>query len=385
MLTTTILDLFACSQFLLANGAGTVMPMCTDTIVLRNAVVIPTPNKESPIQKPVRLYFDTMSGPDSLRYQEVPVSVEFSPGTDLLYVIPERRLRNTTPNGSAQRYELRFWCNYFRADVVPTEVVRFAFVTATWLNVTSRAVHMETGEKLDDVCVFPNTSQDPVRYTGTTSVVVGARPCIDSLVFDHWTCSHPHMLPANAQEEFTANSDCWPADTVVYTAWYRTVRNGSVTVSTGENGSVTVYDSYHRRTGGSGIYELRQDRTTSLLLTAIPDPGYRFQRWSCSHSSYHNKTARVISVQMPTDAERITLSPEFSTATSAVEEAPTEMHVVRSLCVYDQLGREWWRGSTDTSVDVESIVREHVHRPGMYFIVVYTGDQLSTQRICITP
>ncbi len=385
MTIPTLIDLFACTHFALANGAGAVMPMCTDTIVLQNIDVIPARNIASPVSQPVRLYFDASVGPDSTRFQEIPVTVNFTPGTNLMYVIPKQRLRNAAPNGSAQRYELRYWCNYFRADIDPSNVTRFSFVTAVWFNATAEARHAETGERLDDACVFPNRTQDPIRYTNANSLVVGAKTCVDTVVFDHWSCSHLGFVPPNASEEFTARADCWPADTVVFTAWYRTVRNGTVTVDPGDNGSVVVLDRVHGRTGGYGVYDLRQDRTTTLLLTAVPNPGYRFQRWSCSHPAYHNGTARILSVQMPTDTTSMSFTPVFSQVTGVSDTIAADGEEIGLVQIFDQLGRQWWQGWKDQRNDTLGLVREHVSWPGIYYVMFTHHNTTTMQSICITP
>lgn len=385
MTIPTLIDIFACTYFTLANGAGAVMPMCTDTIVLQNIEVIPARNAASPWTQPVRLYFDSSVGPDSVRFQEIPTTVSYTPGSTVMYVIPQQRLRNTAPNGSAQRYELRYWCNYFRPDIDPLNVTRFAFVTAVWFNATAEARHVETHERLADECVFPNRTQDPIRYTNANSLVVGAKTCVDTTVFDHWSCSHPGFIPSNASEEFTARADCWPADTVVFTAWYRTVRNGTVTVDPGENGSVVVFDRAHGRTGGYGVYDLRQDRTTTLLLTAVPNPGYRFQQWSCSHPSYHNGTARILNVQMPTDTTSMSFTPVFSQVTDVSESKVADDDQVCSVQIYDQIGRQWWQGRTDQRTDMQSLVREHVSWPGIYYVMLTHHNTTTMQNICITP
>lgn len=381
----TLLELFACTHFAFANGSGTVMPMCTDTIVLENIRPIPVRNNASPLSQPVRLFFDTFVGPDSTRYLEIPVTVEYTPGTYLMYVIPKQRLRNAASNGTAQRYELRYYCNYFKSDYEPSNMTRFGFVTAVWFNATAEARHVETSERLDDGCVFPNRSQDPIRYTNTNSLVVGAKACSDTTVFDHWSCSHPGFLPIGAQEEFSASADCWPTDTVVFTAWYRTLRNGTVTVDSGANGTVVVYDAAHARTGGYGVYELRQDRTTSLLLTAVPDPGYQFRRWSCTHASYANGTARVLNVQMPTDTTSLTLMPEFTKVTDVRDDESPRTGENEWVYVFDQVGREWWQGWSNLSTDMRSLVREHVSWPGVYYVMARHHNTTTVQKICITP
>ena len=285
-------------------------------------------------------------------------------------------------NGTAQRYELRWWCNYFRNDAEPTAMFRQGFVTAIWFNATAVARHMTSGSLLADDCVFPNRSQDPVRYVNARDVVIGARTCVDSLVFDHWSCSHTGFLSDSMREELNVHADCWPADTVVFTAWYRTARNGTVYVQEAEHGTVAVIDAAHGRTGSYGTYELRQDRTQQLVISAIADPGYRFAWWESSHRSLNRTTARVLPLQMPTDTTELFVRPVFTTSTSVDDMEISESAYVR---IYDVMGRQWWQGPLSNPKELTSSIARLLPFRGPCIAIVECGGSTTTSTLFLSP
>lgn len=205
--------------YLLEALNNTILPTCIDSITVCLGLPMPPRAEPSVVATPAYLVRDNGFGPKPYDTLKCDMRLDSELGTLTIY--PRTPLPVMDDDlANPVEYLILVNCEYWKDEGTGTQEQRF--IKQYVVKAVSEA------RSTVDSSIIAGVYTDPPRRSPVHLIWDGinlfATEENDSVVFDHWTISHPEITIDPKRREQHVATECWPlADTVLFTAWYRPV------------------------------------------------------------------------------------------------------------------------------------------------------------------